>query len=279
MNTYLTYIILYLAFSSLLISVLVIARRLEKRRSFRLKRKAESEVQSLLVKLFILGDRPSKMDRRAYDEYLKLLQIKLRRKSFRDQLTRELLASAEKFSGDDFEKFRSIFIALELNKYTLQKLYSGNEVRQIKGLQECKVMDIKTYADRCTTLTSSPKAAVRLEAYLTLMRIQHNNLNFLSNPEVTLNVWEAMCLENELEERLLVNVPDFTQWLTHPNKDVVNFAQKMMRKYGQLETYSQMNTSVRRTDQKIRQISKSIHQDSDHQWADLPLQPRVLEVS
>jgi len=274
LNTYLTYIILYLAFSSLLISLLIVAWRLEKRRSFRLKRKAKYEVQSILIELFILGDKPSKRDRRAYVESLNILKIKLRRKSFRNQLTRELMASAEKFSGDDFARFRSIFIELELNKHTLYKLNSRSEVRQIKGLQECRVMDIKTYADRCTALTSSPKATVRLEAYLTLMRIQHNNLNFLSSPGVTLNNWEAMCLENELEQRLLVNIPDFTQWLTHPNLDVVDFARKMMSKFGQTEASSEIKTSV--ADQKIRNISKSTHQKSDHEWEDLPAQPKIL---
>jgi hypothetical protein len=84
-------------------------------------------------------------------------------------------------------------------------------------------------------LLNHPKAEVRLQTVLYYIRVYQNNpLSFLNDLEVPLTLWQQIYIEDALKHHQ-GEIPDFSQWLEHPQSSVVIFSIKLIADYNQYE--------------------------------------------
>ncbi len=140
----------------------------------------------------------------------------------------EIMKLSLSLKGESLKQLRNIYLAMDYNIISVNKLKSPFWSVRIRGIHELSQMRIKDGNDIIINLLNHKHKVVRTESQLALIRLLPMvPFAFMDSLKQPFTVWEQvnvheLLLSNEVEQ------PDFALWLNLENETVVEFALNMI---------------------------------------------------
>lgn len=236
------YVNVFFILSSIILSFIVVARRLYKL-SIRLRgNKIRERYRNILIEWIYEEQRES---------VTTSLKMDFRNKINRDIFTTELLFLHSVITGDSAKKLVDLYLLSGLKRYSIKKAKSWLWNVRAKGFRELAQMDITEASDLIYKHMSSRNSLLRLEAQLAWIKLNSENPDIFNNfPNVQISQWGQINLLDILEKN--GTTPDFGQLLNSSNKEIVIFALKMIAFFNQFHNTELVSSLLDNENGEIR---------------------------
>ncbi|MBW7844959.1 MAG: HEAT repeat domain-containing protein [Bacteroidia bacterium] len=150
-------------------------------------------------------------------------------------LVDRLIYFANSFSGDRNLLFKRLFVELELEKLSFNKLKSFNNSTKILGLVELTSMSVAVADVLILPLTNSRNRKLRSEARIAYIKLSKNDpFKFFDDATEPLLLWDQLELFKIITTTEGLTIPNFARWITYStNKSIVSFCLKLVVHYNQ----------------------------------------------
>lgn len=177
---------------------------------------------------------------------------KIQKKAQRQLLINEIEVLLANLSGEISEQLKELYLLLNLQKDSVDKLHQRDWETVITGIKELERFRIREKAGAIKKLLNSHHEEVRVEAhYAYLVMSEDDPWFFLDQIENSLTHWEQLNLHYLVKMNTL-QVPEFSRWLNSPYPSVVLFCLKMIALNGQLDAASQVLPLLDHENEEIR---------------------------
>ncbi|MBK8585011.1 MAG: HEAT repeat domain-containing protein [Bacteroidetes bacterium] len=165
----------------------------------------------------------------------------------------EIIHLHENFTGETAERLEEIYTFLEFEKDSMLKLKSKRWYIIAKGMKELAIMNVKSGYTEISTFLNSKNEILRMETRIALMKLSETDpLAFLSKETEHLSDWDSANIYNMLTKMPEKMIPDFSNWLNSPNKDVVVFCIQMIGRFRQRESIKTLLVLLKSPDLRIK---------------------------
>ena len=165
----------------------------------------------------------------------------------------EIIHLHENFTGETAERLEEIYTFLEFEKDSMLKLKSKRWYIIAKGMKELAIMNVKSGYTEISTFLNSKNEILRMETRIALMKLSETDpLAFLSKETEHLSDWDSANIYNMLTKMPEKMIPDFSNWLNSPNKDVVVFCIQMIGRFRQRESIKTLLVLLNSPDLRIK---------------------------
>ncbi|MBK7571256.1 MAG: HEAT repeat domain-containing protein [Bacteroidetes bacterium] len=165
----------------------------------------------------------------------------------------EIIHLHENFTGETAERLEEIYTFLEFEKDSMLKLKSKRWYIIAKGMKELAIMNVKSGYTEISTFLNSKNEILRMETRIALMKLSDTDpLAFLSKETEHLSDWDSANIYNMLTKMPEKMIPDFSNWLNSPNKDVVVFCIQMIGRFRQRESIKTLLVLLNSPDLRIK---------------------------
>ena len=148
-----------------------------------------------------------------------------------------------------------LYNQMHLDQDSIRKIYSSKWHIRIKGFRELAFMDVIEANDKVRQALKSKNNILRMEAQLALVRLNEDDpFGFLDHLIHPFTLWEQLSVY-ELITIHDLPVPQFSRWITSPNKTVVIFALRMIQVFKQQQASPQVIECLGHTENDIRQMA------------------------
>lgn len=150
-------------------------------------------------------------------------------------LVDRLIYFANSFSGDRNLLFKRLFVELELEKLSFNKLKSFNNSTKILGLVELTSMSVAVADVLILPLTNSRNRKLRSVARIAYIKLSKNDpFKFFDDATEPLLLWDQLELFKIITTTEGLTIPNFARWITYStNKSIVSFCLKLVVHYNQ----------------------------------------------
>ena len=165
----------------------------------------------------------------------------------------EIIHLHENFTGETAERLEEIYTFLEFEKDSMLKLKSKRWYIIAKGMKELAIMNVKSGYTEISTFLNSKNEILRMETRIALMKLSETDpLAFLSKETEHLSDWDSANIYNMLTKMPEKMIPDFSNWLNSPNKDVVVFCIQMIGRFRQRESIKTLLVLLNSPDLRVK---------------------------
>jgi len=237
------FINMFFIFSSIVLSIIVITRRIyELGIKFKINKCREKYRDFITEWLY-------EEDTESIPEYL---NKELKHRVNREVFTSELLSLHSNLIGESAKKLIELYHFAGLKKYSVKKIYSMFWHIKAKGFRELAQMKITEGNELIYKYLNSKNDVLRLEAQLAWIQLNPDNPDgFYDYPNVQITKWGQL---NSLEAFKKIGIiPDFSKWLQNSNKNITIFALKMTGIFKQFGSANVVSILLHDKDSEIRQ--------------------------
>jgi len=165
----------------------------------------------------------------------------------------EIIHLHENFTGETAERLEEIYTFLEFEKDSMLKLKSKRWYIIAKGMKELAIMNVKSGYTEISGFLNSKNEILRMETRIALMKLSDTDpLAFLSKETEHLSDWDSANIYNMLTKMPEKMIPDFSNWLNSPNRDVVVFCIQMIGRFRQRESIKTLLVLLKSPDLRIK---------------------------
>jgi hypothetical protein len=168
-------------------------------------------------------------------------------------LISEILDLNKNFTGQFAENLRLLFIYLKLEKDSFALLQNPQWNLKAQGICELAQMLVYEAAPYIKALINHPNDLVRMESHIALVKLEmQRGLSFLHQLHRTFTKWQQLNLQNALSKLDREDIPDFSEFLSSPNLEVVEFSTKMIGIYNQVDALPAIENLLKHPVESIR---------------------------
>lgn len=244
----LTIIIITAIFTMIVLLIFILLNRTRMEKEEKLRQLLLEKYQEKLVG-YLYGDNLP-------EEFIPIASDKFRRQVLIDQI----IDISINLKGDTKAKLQDLYLNLELDKDSLNKVSSRPWHKKIKGFRELAFMNIRKANDEIYRCLESKNEILRIEAQIALVRLSDNPFEFLNHLERPFSLWEQITL-HELLVQHDMQVPSFSSWLTSPNNTIVLFSLRMIREYKQVYSENEVLKVLHHSNPAVRKIAIEVTGD------------------
>lgn len=236
------YVNLFFILSSIILSSIVLARRLYKL-SLRSKvDKIRERYRDILIE-WIYEEQG--------ESVIKFLIKEFRYRINRNIFTTELLSLHSNLTGDSADKLVDLYLRSRLKKYSIKKTRCWLWNIKAKGFRELAQMNITDSSDLIYKYMNSRNSLLRLEAQLAWINLNSDNPDIFYNfPNVQISQWGQLNFLEILDKTGVT--PHFGKLLDSPNKEIVIFALKMTAFFNQFNNIDMVLLLLENENSEIR---------------------------
>jgi hypothetical protein len=178
----------------------------------------------------------------------------------KDSFKRVILADEMKdlmvnLSGEAADKLRALFYELNLDIDSEMRVFSSKWHVKVKGFRELAFMNIQRVNKEIIKCLHHRNPIVRMEAQLALVRLNdEDRFSFLDHITRPFTLWEQINVHEMLVAHNL-QIPDFSRWLTSPNRTVILFALRMIKVFEQRGSADKIIDLLENDDIEIRNMA------------------------
>jgi HEAT repeat protein len=174
----------------------------------------------------------------------------------RETIIEEIIHLHENFTGETAERLEEIYMRLNFHFDSIQKLKDKRWYIVAKGMRELALMNIRQALPDITAFLNNKNEILRMESRIAIMKLSDQEpLSFLDKETSPLTGWDTANIYSMLSKMPDKMIPDFSKWLTSPNKDVVLFCIQMIGTYRQQTSVNTMVELLKSDDERIRLAS------------------------
>ena len=171
----------------------------------------------------------------------------------RETILEELIHLHENFTGETAERLEEIYLALDFDKDSLNKLKSKRWYVIAKGMKELAIMNVKSAHPEISKFINSKNDILRMETRIALMKLSdYEPMAFLNKETELLSDWDSANIYNMLTKMPEKMIPDFSHWLNSSNKDVIVFCIQMIGRFRQRESVKTLLILLNNQDERIK---------------------------
>jgi hypothetical protein len=229
----------------LLVIILLNRRRMQREQAH--QEELKEQYQEILMEyLFDDGDQAPSLD----------ALVKIASNPFSRQiLIDQMIDLSINLKGEIKDKTRALYLQLGLDKDSLEKAYSGQWHKNVKGFRELAFMNIRDAVDRMRECLNSSNEILRMEAQVAMVRLSDENpYQFLDFMEKPFSLWEQLTL-HELVIQHELPVPPFGQWFRSQNLSVVIFALEMVAWFKQSDASPEVTALFDHPEEQVRRTA------------------------
>jgi len=132
---------------------------------------------------------------------------------------------------------RQLYIDLELDKKSFNKMKSVKWDKKVVALVELTAMDMSIADVNILPLTNSKNSELRSEARHAYIKLSKNEpFKFFDVVTEPLLMWDQIQLFKIITTTEEISIPNFARWVTYsPNKSIISFCLKLIVHYNQVE--------------------------------------------
>lgn len=162
------------------------------------------------------------------------LNKQLEKKANRQFVIDEIINGRKNIKGHVGDNFLKLYLALNLQQDSCNKLKSKNWNKVAKGIQELAIMGQNHKMAEIFNEINSKNEYVRMEAQSALVRLSgFGGLWFLNVLNYPISDWQQMKLISMLSASPVSDIPDLHILLSSPNKSLVIFTLKLISVFQQ----------------------------------------------
>jgi hypothetical protein len=203
-----------------------------------------------LISQIIIDESP------ATDEQLEELREIIDNGLARQYMVEELIRSKQNHSGEVAERIVTIYLGLDLKKYSIEKIQPKNNWYTIaRGIQELYMMEQLDTYDDIYKFTNAANEYIRNEAQIGLIHLTgFKSLDFLDMVLYPITDWQQLKLLEQLKhfskkEDFSASIP---KWIGSGNSSVVVFALKLCYEYQQIQLVDVIANCLHHESDKVR---------------------------
>lgn len=199
----------------------------------------------------------------------------LRKAAFRQFLIDELIKARKSLSGSATENLRKLYMQLQLDKASEQKLASLKWHIKARGIQELAMMDQKDRLFRIYRMTNHPVEFIRMEAQLAIVQLYgFVGLRFLDVVSLPISEWQQIKLLAQLPKMSTDPIKGIGKWLQSSNDTVVLFSLKLVAIHHRFELHDQVAACLEHANRTVRiQAVKSLQDINNESTGDRIIKP------
>ena len=240
-------VITYSILTMIILLVIILLNRRRMQREEMQQEELREQYQEILMEyLFDEGDQEPSLD-----ELVQIASNKFSRQILIDQM----IDLSINLKGEIKDKTRALYLQLGLDNDSIEKAYSTQWHKNVKGFRELAFMNIRDAVDRIRECLNSNNEILRMEAQVAMVRLSDENpYQFLDFMEKPFSLWEQLTL-HELVIQHELPVPPFRQWFDSQNLSVVIFALEMVAWFKQADAGQEVSSLFDHPEERIRQTA------------------------
>ena len=203
-----------------------------------------------LISQFIIDESP------ATEAQLEELSVIIDTSLARQYMIEELIRSKQNHTGEVAERIVTIYIGLDLKKYSLQKIDQKNKWYVIaRGLQELYMMEQHDAYEEINNFSNASNEYVRNEAQIGMIHLTgFKGLDFLEKVSYPITDWQQLKLLEQLKrfpkkEDFSFNIP---KWMRSENNSVVVFALKLCYEYQLIQLIEEITNCLTHNSESVK---------------------------
>jgi hypothetical protein len=217
-----------------------------------------------LISQFIIDESP------ATEEQLEELNQIIDNGLARQYMVEELIRSKQNHSGEVAQRIVTIYLGLDLKKYSLQKIQPKNNWYTIaRGIQELYMMEQEDTYDEIYKYTNAANEYIRNEAQIGLIHLTgFKGLDFLEMVLYPITDWQQLKLLEQLKrfpkkEDFSASIP---KWISSSNNSVVVFALKLCYEYQLIHLEDEITNCLHHESENVKTqaIETLVRLENDH---------------
>jgi HEAT repeat protein len=189
----------------------------------------------------------------SYRFKIESLKNVMKQSSFaRQVMANQLVALKKTISGSSSKILERIYIELDLHSYSIRKLKRGSWKMKAQGIRELTELNYTDAIHSIRNFLTANNKTLREETFLALVRLdQDKPLSFLDHYTGELTPWMRINIHYHLSKSDSRRIPDFSQWFTSSNLDVVLFSLSMARQLRQTSAVTKLPELLSHSDVRV----------------------------
>lgn len=183
------------------------------------------------------------------------------KRKFQKEISIKILMSlANNISGEMKTAVETLFVELDLNFYTVNKIKSSSIVKKVSGLRVITQMNYKTHVDKeIIPFMNDKNQILRGEIQLALVKLYAGKgLFYLNNLAYDLSEWHQIEILEALTSHKNIKIPDLHPWLSSRNSSVISIALKVIEIYSQIQYSNEIIRLLKHKDFIIRRKARRL---------------------
>ncbi|MCK0131291.1 hypothetical protein MWU59_07195 [Flavobacteriaceae bacterium F08102] len=169
---------------------------------------------------------------------------------------KQLLIFNENLKGASTEILKELFMFLGLYEYVVSDLKSRAWEKKARALHVFSQLYIKAPEEVISPLINDQRLEVRQQAVLYILNLSETNpLEFLNTLQDELTLWQQIYMEHSLKNSFKGEIPNFSQWTSHPMSSVVRFSIRMMSEFNQFQNIPILMTLIDHNEESVRKAA------------------------
>jgi tetratricopeptide (TPR) repeat protein len=240
-------VIIYSTISMILLLIYILFHRNKLQKLDKIKQELKEKYQSKLMDYLFDADNSTDV----IDKINAVAKDSFKRVILADEM-KDLMVN---LSGDAADRMRDLYYKLNLDVDSEIKVFSSKWHIKVKGFRELAFMNIKRVNEEIVNCLQSRNPIVRMEAQLALVRLNdEDRFSFLDNIKRPFTLWEQINVHEMIVAHNL-EVPDFSRWLSSPNRTVILFALRMIKVFDQKSVWEKIIPLLENEDVEIRNMA------------------------
>lgn len=240
-------VIIYSTFSMVLLLIFILFHRNKLQKLDKLRQELKEKYQTKLMDYLF----DTENSREIVDRINSVAKDSFKRVILADEM-KDLMVN---LSGETADKLRALFYELNLDIDSEMRVFSSKWHVKVKGFRELAFMNIKRVNKEIIECLHHRNPIVRMEAQLALVRLNdEDRFSFLDHITRPFTLWEQVNVHEMIVAHNL-QIPDFSRWLTSPNRTVILFALRMIKVFEQRESGAKIIMLLENGDAEIRNMS------------------------
>ncbi len=212
------------------------------KKHLRIERLIQKPLATLIVKL---ADHTTEEVSRD-ENFLKIKKLCKTNRST-EILIRQLMKSQNVLEYSSLGDINKVFLAFGLQEYGMKNIRHKSTTKKIKALKFMASMKCHRSVPYVTDLLNDNRSLLRSEALISFVSLAKDPLYFLEDRDVKLSLWDQIRIHRHLIKLDPAKIPDFGEWLNHPQISVVQFCLKMILEFKQFRADKQLKALLANT--------------------------------
>lgn len=253
-----------LSISIFLVALIFLYTAIRNRKEI-LNAKLNGSIRKVLIDEILGGNSFSGRINKALSTSL-FLKKQLSKKANRQFIIDEIINGRKSIKGEVGDNFLKLYLALNLDKDSANKLKSKNWNNVVKGIQELAIMEQNHKMTEIFREINSKNEFIRMEAQSALLRLSgFGGLWFLNVLNYPISEWQQVKLLSILATSPVSDIPDLRLLLDSPNQSLVIFTLKLIGLFKQRTMHNEVVKALGNKSEAIRFFAvkclKEIHNE------------------
>lgn len=241
------------------IYLFVFSRKTKQKLNEKFDKQWKEIISNMLTNIIIFGDEEEGIEKIVKHFVPRFSKLPINKKRVRNVLMDELRVYHSNFTGFTADILKSLYLNLNLEKYSVQKLKSHLWEVQIEGIREVSQFWLTKYDDIIFKLTDHEHEIVRMEAQTAYVKLNTEDpFKFLDKMRVRILPWHQLILFEVITKAQNVKIPSFSKWLFSDNDSIVIFCLKLINHYQQLDAIGDIVKLLHHPNEEIKKAAVNV---------------------